>query len=39
MRSYSNTNIKYIECINNKLNKYRIRWDIQPESKQNSGGH
>ena len=24
-----NADIKYIECINNKLNKWRIRWDIQ----------
>lgn len=39
MRNYSNTDIKYIECINNKLNKWRIRWDIQPEYQQNKEGN
>ena len=39
MRNYSNTDIKYIECINNKLNKWRIRWDIQPEYQQNEEGN
>lgn len=38
MRNYSNADIKYIECINNKLNKWRIRWDIQPEYQQNEEG-
>lgn len=39
MRNYSNADIKYIECINNKLNKWRIRWDIQPEYQQNEEGN
>lgn len=30
-RNYGATDIKYAECINYKLNKWRIRWDIQPE--------
>ena len=35
----NNADIKYIECINNKLNKWRIRWDIQPEYQQNEEGN
>lgn len=29
-RSYGSEGIALIECINPRLNKYRVRWDIQP---------
>lgn len=29
-RSYGSEGITLIECINPRLNKYRVRWDIQP---------
>lgn len=29
-RSYGGKNVALIECINYKINKYRIRWDFQP---------
>ena len=29
-RSYGGKNVALIECINHKIGKYRIRWDIQP---------
>lgn len=29
-KSHGGKNVAYIECINHKIGKYRIRWDIQP---------
>ena len=29
-KSYGGKNVALIECINHKIGKYRIRWDIQP---------
>lgn len=29
-RSYGSEGIALVECINPRLNKYRVRWDIQP---------
>lgn len=29
-KSYGGQNVALVECINHKIGKYRIRWDIQP---------
>lgn len=29
-KSHGGDDVKYLECINPYINKYRVRWDVQP---------
>ena len=34
-RHYGSKDIALVECINPRINKYRVRWDIQPYTEEN----